>query len=517
MTDRKTYFISTSIPYVNAKPHVGHALEYVQTDLYARFHRQQGEDVYFLTGSDENSLKNVQAAEAEGITTQELVDQYVKAFAGMCEELNISNDDFIRTSVDRRHLEGSARIWKAMDAAGDLYQKRYSGLYCVGCEAFYTEEELVDGLCPEHGTKPVVVEEENWFFRLSKYQDELYRRISNDELKISPQTRKNEVLRFIESGLEDFSVSRSQERARGWGIEVPGDPGQVMYVWVDALANYITALDYATDGENFNRYWTNGDTRVHEIGKGILRFHAVYWPAMLLSAGIELPTHIVVHGYLTVDGQKMSKSIGNVVDPVEVAHKYGTDALRYYMLRDFSPGGDGDFSTSRLIARYNSDLANDLGNLLNRTISMIHRYRKGIIPAAGPEGELETNLNALRADVTTRATELLSAYEPQQALATIWELVTASNAYVEQSAPWTLARAVKDGDESAEGKLDTVLFTLASVMGQLAWLLQPYIPGTAEGIVSQLGLSAVGDEVVSGQTVGEARPLFPRIEVESAG
>ncbi len=514
MTDQKTYFISTSIPYVNARPHVGHALEYVQTDLYARFHRQQGEDVYFLTGSDENSLKNVQAAEAEGISTQELVDQYVKAFVGMCEELNISNDDFIRTSVDQRHLDGSARIWKAMSDAGDLYQKRYSGLYCVGCEAFYTEEELIDGLCPEHGTRPVVVEEENWFFRLSKYQDELHRRISNDELKISPQTRKNEVLRFIESGLEDFSVSRSQERARGWGIEVPGDPGQVMYVWVDALANYITALDYATDGPNFDRYWTNGDARVHEIGKGILRFHAVYWPAMLLSAGIALPTNVVVHGYLTVDGQKMSKSIGNVVDPVEVARQFGADALRYYMLRDYSPGGDGDFSIARLTGRYNADLANDLGNLLNRTVSMIHRYRDGVIPAPGDDGELEVALNELKESVTTRATALLSAYEPQQALGAIWELVTATNTYVEQSSPWTLARQVRDGDESAAGKLDTVLFTLASVLGRLAWLLQPFIPGSVEGIASQLGSSGVGDEVEAGQTVGEARPLFPRIDEE---
>jgi methionyl-tRNA synthetase len=516
MTEQKRYFISTSIPYVNAQPHVGHALEFIQTDAYARFHRQQGQDVFFLTGSDENALKNVQAAEAEGITTQELVDRNVTGFQNLLELLNCSNDDFIRTSVDPRHQAGASRIWKQLVEAGDVYRKHYTGLYCVGCEAFYDEEELVDGLCPNHGTPPVPVEEENYFFKLSNYGDELHRRISSDEMKVIPTSRKNEVLRFIEQGLADISISRSQERARGWGVPVPDDPGQVMYVWIDALSNYVTALDYANDGQNYQHYWENGNNRVHAIGKDILRFHAIYWPAMLLSAGIPLPTRVVVHGFLTIDGRKMSKSLGNVVDPAEVAAQYGADAVRYYMLREVSPSGDGDFSIPKLEARYNADLANDLGNLLNRSVSMINRYRGGQIPEPGPDTDLESSLKALVEDATARSRSLMFAYEPQQALTAIWEIVTAANTYVEQSAPWTLSKSEKGGDESAGQQLDTVLFTLASVLGKLAWLLQPYIPTSVEKIAAQLGSSEVGAEVVPGQQVEKPQPLFPRIEEEAA-
>ena len=511
--NRPAYFISTSIPYVNARPHVGHALEYVQTDAYARFHRLLGEDVYFLSGSDENSLKNVQAAEAEGITTRALVDRNVTYFEEALAVLHGSNDGFIRTGVDPIHFAGAEKLWKAMEAGGDVYKKRYSGLYCVGEEAFFGEDELVNGLCPDRHP-PVLVEEENYFFRLSRYQDELHRLITNNELKIVPDTRRNEVLRFIERGLEDFSISRSQERARGWGVPVPGDPSQVMYVWVDALANYITALDYAQEGELYQRYWVNAARRVHEIGKNIVRFHAIYWPAMLLSAGLPLPTHIVVHGFLTIDGEKMSKSLGNVFDPTDVVSEYGADAVRYYLLREISPGGDGDFSLRRLTERYNSDLANDLGNLVNRTVSMINRYREGVVPAADELGELESSLNALSDAVATRATELMSAYEPQQALAAIWELVTATNTYVEQAAPWVLARAVRDGDQSADARLDTVLATLAATVGRIAWLLQPYLPAAATEIARQLGSATPEQQPIAGQRVTQPLPIFPRIEIK---
>lgn len=514
--DPKRYFISTSIPYVNAQPHVGHALEFIQTDAYARFHRQQGQDVFFLTGSDENALKNVQAAEAEGISTQELVDRNVVGFQNLLTLLNCSNDDFIRTSIDPRHQPGASRIWKQLVDAGDVYSKHYTGLYCVGCEAFYDADELVDGLCPIHGTKPVEVEEENYFFRLSKYGDELHRRISSDEMKVIPTTRKNEVLRFIESGLADISISRSEERARGWGVPVPDDPSQVMYVWIDALSNYITALDYANDGENYRHYWQNGDNRVHEIGKDILRFHSIYWPAMLLSAGIPLPTRIVVHGFLTIDGRKMSKSLGNVVDPADVTDTYGADAVRYYMLREINPSGDGDFSIQKIEARYNADLANDLGNLLNRTVSMINRYRAGQVPAPGDDSELETALKALTEDATERSRSLMFNYEPQAALTAIWEIVTAANTYVEQSAPWTLSKAEKNGDEAAGKQLDTVLHTLAATLSHLAWLLQPYIPTSVEKIAEQLGAPGPGAEIVAGQQVTKPQPIFPRIEEEAA-
>lgn len=508
------YFISTSIPYVNARPHVGHALEFVLTDAYARYWRQQGRDVFFLSGSDENSLKNVQAAEALGISTRELVDRNVLTFRELIGQLDISTDDFIRTSVDERHIEGAKKIWAAMVEAGDVYYKTYAGLYCVGCEQFYTEAELLGGHCPEHGTAPELVEEENAFFRLSRYADRLHEMISQDELLILPRERKNEVLRFIESGLEDFSISRSVARARGWGIETPDNPGQVMYVWVDALANYITALDYATEGPNFQHYWVDAPDRVHVIGKGILRFHAVYWPAMLLSAGVPLPTHVVVHGYLTIGGQKMSKSLGNVIDPAEVAEQFGSDPLRYYLLREFSPFGDGDFTTAKLAGRYRADLANDLGNLLNRTVSMIGRYREGIIPMAAAGAELEDELWQVSRDASQRVEQAMRGYNPQEALNAVWEVVTRANGYVEASAPWTLAKQERDGGSSE--RLDTVLATLTTVLGRLAWMLSPFLPETSQKIAAQLGSAGIEFAPVPGQHVAAPRPIFPRLEDEAA-
>jgi methionyl-tRNA synthetase len=513
-TGRRIYYITTSIPYVNARPHVGHALEFVQTDAYARFRRLQGDDVFFLSGSDENSLTNVLAAEAEGISTRELVDRNVAFFERALEVLDCSNDDFIRTSSEQRHFDGSSKLWRAVEASGDIYSRQYSGLYCVRCEQFYNEDELVDGLCPDHRIPPVLVEEENYFFRLSKYADELHRRISTDEMKVVPESRKNEVLRFIERGLEDFSVSRSQERARGWGVPVPGDDSQVMYVWVDALSNYITALDYATNGERYEHYWIGADERVHEIGKNIVRFHAIYWPAMLLSAGVPLPTHVVVHGFLTIDGDKMSKSLGNVIDPIDVVQQYGSDAVRYYLLREVSPHGDGDFSIRRLVERYNADLANDLGNLLNRAVSMINRYRDGAIPSHGDPTNLEDGLAETLERAISRSTDLFGAYEPQQALGAIWEAVTATNAYIEQAQPWVLAREDRNGEEAARVRLDTVLATLATTIGRLAQLLEPAIPSSAAEIARQLGSASVEVLPQPGQQVTQPSPIFPRIEVE---
>jgi len=515
MSAKPSYFIAQAIPYVNGRPHVGHALEAVLADAYARFHRQAGDDVFFLSGSDENSLKNVQAAEALGIPTQELVDRNVQWFQELYAALDLSNDDFIRTSVDQRHIEGAKKIWEAMVAAGDVYTKTYSGLYCVGCEQFYTPDELVDGRCPEHGTVPDVVEEENAFFRLSRYQQQLQDLISRDQIRIYPKERKNEVLRFIEAGLEDFSISRSHQRAHGWGIPVPDDPGQVMYVWVDALANYITALDYASDGEAFQRYWLESRDRVQVIGKGILRFHAVYWPAMLLSAGLPVPTHVVVHGYLTIDGQKMSKSLGNVVDPIEVAGQYGADPLRYYLLRDISPFNDGDFSVEKLLNRYRADLANDLGNLLNRAVSMIQRYRDGEIPRVNPEatGSIEDELVQAIAVASARVEMAMTEYNPQEALAAIWDVVTRANAYVEVTAPWQISRAERDGSQPP-GRLDTVLAALAITLSRIAYLLEPFLPETSRKITDQLGGTAVGTPPTPGQRVAQPQPIFPRFDGE---
>ena len=492
---RLRWYVTTAIPYVNAKPHIGFALETILTDSLARYHRLRGEDVRFLTGTDDNSLKNVRAAEREGIPTPELVARYAEDFEALREHLDLSFDDFIRTSVDKRHLEGVTKLWKACDRNGDIYSRPYRGLYCVGCEQFYTEDELIDGLCPEHLTRPEEVEEENYFFRLSRYTDQLTQLIESNQLRVLPHTRRNEVLSFIRGGLQDFSISRSQLRARGWGIPVPDDPEQVMYVWFDALGNYITALDYGNDGPLYQHYWVENPERVHVIGKGIIRFHSVYWPAMLLSAGVPLPTTIFVHGYVTVSNEKMSKSIGNVVDPVELAEKYGTDALRYFLLREIPAADDGDFTLERFIHSTNADLGDRLGNLLNRTVSMVGRYRGGQVPAPHAVTEADASLIETARGLPARIDAAMERYAPNDALAIIWELVDAANKYVEDSAPWGLAKQGKADDEAgiaARERLDTVLYHLVEALRLVAYFCQPFIPGTAAGIARQLGIQLTG-------------------------
>lgn len=526
MTDQpKTpWYVTTAIPFVNAKPHIGFALEIVLTDAVARFHRQRGEDVWFLTGTDENSLKNVQAAEKEGVPTQELVDRNAGYFEGLRGPLDLSFNDFIKTSSDPRHLPGVHKLWEACERNGDVYKKPYRGLYCVGCEQFYTPEELVDGLCPEHRTPPDVVEEENYFFKLAGYQEQLIELISTDKLRIVPQTRKNEVLSFLRGGLLDFSISRSRARARDWGVEVPGDPGQVMYVWFDALGNYITALDYANEGELYQKYWQNSPSRVHVIGKGIIRFHAVYWPAMLLSAGVPLPTTIFVHGYVTIGGQKISKSLGNVIDPVSLSEEYGTDSVRYYLLKEIPSHDDGDFTLERLIRTHNSDLADQLGNLLNRVVSMIGRYHKGAVPAAEIEDEGAKALIATSDGLPARVDAAMDKFAPHEALSAIWDLVGAANKYVEDSAPWTLAKARQQEGEAgaaASARLATVLYNLAESLRLIAYHIDPFIPGTAAGIFRQLGIEAETGaraditrwgRLRAGTVLAPGKVLFPKYE-----
>jgi methionyl-tRNA synthetase len=517
------WYVTTAIPYVNARPHIGFAFEAILTDAFARYHRQRGEDVRFLTGADENSLKNAQAAEKEGAPTAELVERNAAHFRGLREPLNLSFDDFIRTSVEPRHLEGVAKLWEACDRNGDIYSRPYKGLYCVGCEQFYTEDELIDGLCPEHLTRPELVEENNYFFRLSRYAGQLRELIESDQLKIVPQTRKNEVLSFIRSGLKDFSVSRSRARARDWGIPVPGDPEQVMYVWFDALGNYITALDYAHESELYQHYWVENPNRVHVIGKGIVRFHAVYWPAMLLSAGVPLPTTIFVHSYITLDGGKVSKSLGNVVDPVELAQTYGTDALRYYLLREVSPYEDGDFTLERFIRSYNADLADQLGNLLNRVVSMVGRYYDGVVPTSGAPAEEDARLIGVAEALPERIHAAISRYDPQTGLGAIWELVGAANSYVESSAPWSLAKARKaEGTDGPSGqRLATVLRNLVEALRLIAWHVRPFLPATADGIEAQLGLEAPVAETAwgvypAGTRLAGGQVLFPKFELPAS-
>jgi len=487
---RPTYYITTAIPYVNARPHIGHALEFILTDAFARYHRLKGKDVRFLSGSDENSLKNVQAAQKEGAPTQRLVDRNAGYFYDLREQLHLSFDDFIRTSTDPRHLPGVHKLWLACERNGDIYKQAYRGLYCVGCEQFYTEAELVDGLCPEHRTRPDLVEEENYFFRLSRYAGQLYDLIESDRLQIAPETRKNEVLSFIKAGLLDFSISRSRARAHGWGIPVPGDPEQVIYVWFDALGNYITALDYAGEGPLYQHYWRNNPQRVHVIGKGITRFHAIYWPAMLLSGGVPLPTHLFIHGYVTLGGEKVSKSLGNVIDPVEVAEQYGAEALRYYLLRYIKAAEDGDFTLERFIRSYNADLADQLGNLLSRLTGMVNRYYGGVVPAPDSDAveEIDRALIQQAEALGRQVDRAMSQFAPHEALAAIWDLIGAANKYVVEVRPWELAKQ-RSSSNVAERRLATTLYNLAEALRLAAYYCTPFLPATAEALARQLNVS----------------------------
>ena len=453
-------YLSTTIPYVNAKAHLGHALELVQADVLARHHRLAGDQVRFQTGTDDNSLKNVLAAESEGVPVRELVDRNSRAFAALRDPLGLSFDDFLATSSDPRHLPGVERLWRACAARGDLYLKQYEGLYCVGCEQFYKPAELAAGRCPEHGTLPQPVAEENWFFRLSRYAGQLRDLIASGRLRIEPAARRHEVLGFIDAGLEDFSVSRSTERAGGWGIGVPGDPSQVIYVWWDALGNYITALGYGSDARGYQQWWAGADRRIHLAGKGVLRFHAVYWPAILLSAGEPLPTDILVHDYLTIDGQKISKSApsgtaapGSAADadPVALAEAFGTDPVRWWLLREVPRVGDADFTVARLITRANDDLANDLGNLVSRVTSLVHRYRDGQVPGAPVTAGLGATAPDEAAAVVSacdraaeRVSAALDAFDFRAAIAAIWDIVGTANRYIERVRPWELARAARE-------------------------------------------------------------------------
>jgi methionyl-tRNA synthetase len=507
-------YLTTTIPYVNARPHIGFALELVQADVLARHWRARDDEVRFQAGTDDNSLKNVLAARAAGRDVRDFVDQNGRCFTELGQALSLTVDDVIRTGSDPRHRPGVEKLWRACSASGDLYRKQYEGLYCTGCEQFYPEAELNAGRCPEHQTLPERVAEDNWFFRLSRYAEALRTEISAGRLRIEPAGRRNEVLALIDGGLEDFSVSRPAGRAAGWGIPVPDDPGQVVYVWWDALGSYITALGYGDDdrgdgGGGYQRWWTGSERRVHLLGKGVLRFHAVYWPAMLLSAGVPLPTEIFVHDYLTAGGRKISKSAGPggpvsagspgsaggvaVSEPAALATAYGADAVRWWLLREVPRVGDADFTVERLIARADDELANGIGNLVNRVVSMIHRYRGGRVPAVSgpgpgePWGPDEEELDAVCRAAPGQVAAALADFDFRSATAAVWAVADQANRYVNRVRPWELA----SGSEPASGqltgaaRLDQVLSALYAACCVLGQELEPFLPDAAARIRAQ--------------------------------
>lgn len=472
------FYITTAIPYVNAKPHVGHALEFVQADVIARHHKLKGEDVLLLSGGDENAIKNVQAAENEGTPIQEFVDRNSLLFLNLANSLNVKFDVFQKGSAIKHHLS-SQKLWEKCYKNGDIYQKEYSGLYCLGCEQFYEKEELNEnGECFEHPGKTLeTVSEKNYFFRLSSYEKKLKEIIEKDIVRITPQERKNEVLAFLKQGLKDISISRSNKRAKNWGVQVPGDPKQKIYVWFDALNIYQSGVGFGWNQEKYDKWWP---ADIHTIGKGITRFHAIYWPAFLLSAGLKLPKSIFIHGYFTVNGQKMSKTIGNVIDPVEIINKYGADALRYYLLKEIPPTSDGDFSENRLIEIYNSDLANGLGNLAARIAKMCEN------------NNVTVSQTALNAPIPTPAKsyELIENFRFNLALEEIWKDIKSLDIKINMDKPWKLTR------ETALPALEIYIKQIRNI-GQA---LKPLLPDTSETIL----------RIFSGR-IKFAKPLFPRI------
>ena len=491
------YLITTAISYPNGPPHIGHAYEAIAGDAIARFQRSQGRDVRFVGGTDEHGLKMDQTARLQGRETIDLADEMSGYFRKMVELFGLSYDAFVRTTEPRHH-NASIAIWKAMEEAGDLYLDRYEGWYSVRDEAFYDESELVEGERGEkvspQGTPVEWTAEETWFFRLSKYQEPLLKLYREQPEFIRPESRRNEVMRFVEGGLKDLSVSRT---SFDWGVPVPDSPGHVMYVWVDALTTYMTGVGYPDDREEYDRYWP---ADVHLIGKDIVRFHAVYWPAFLMSAKLPLPKQVFAHGFLLSRGEKMSKSVGNVVDPMELAERFGVDALRYFLLREVPFGQDGSYSPEAIVARANAELSNSFGNLAQRTLSMIHRNLSGVIPAAGDAEEDHALLGHVE-QACRQLTQHFERFAFSLGLEEWMAAVFACNAYIDTMAPWALRKTDPE-------RMAAVLGTLVVAIRQLAVAVAPITPGSADKLLTLI------DAGEGGTPIPQPTPLFPRLELE---
>ena len=504
----KSFYITTPIYYVNDIPHIGHAYTTIACDAVSRYKRMKGYDVHFLTGTDEHGQKIQAAAEKKKITPQQLVDEIHMNFKELWKVLNISNDDFIRTT-EERHIRTVQAMFAKLIQQGDIYKGTYSGYYCVPDETYVPENAMgPNKTCPDCGRPLIVMEEESYFFKASKYVPELIRFYEEHVKAVMPKVRYNEIMSFIKGGVHDQSVSRTSLK---WGIPVPGDEKHVIYVWFDALINYASAIGYLDDPERFKKWWPNVR---HMVGKDIIRFHCVIWPLMLLALGLELPVEIIAHGWWTYNGEKMSKSKGNVVDPFAMVKEYGLDPFRYFLLREVPFGNDGDFSERALVGRINSDLANDLGNLLNRTLQMITSYREGIVPSCE---DSDSDLSRLVPEILSRVDEYMNNYAFDDALKAIWEFIGRSNKFIDETMPWKLA---KDANESQ--KLNHVLLNLYEALRLSAMLIAPFMPDTSEQIFSQLGLNesplslnydsfkwGAGAE----NRIGKAKVLFPRIDV----
>lgn len=512
--DKKSFYITTPIYYPSAKLHIGHAYCTTIADSVARFHRLADEEVFFLTGSDEHGQKIQQKAEEQGITPIEYVNPIVAGFQNLWKLLNISNDDFIRTT-EKRHEKVVQEVFCRIYAKGDIYKGAYTGLYCTPCESYWTEHQLDEnGCCPDCHRPVQEVSEEAYFFKISKYADRLLKYIEENPDFIQPVSRRNEMINFINQGMEDLCISRT---SFDWGIPVPIDDKHVIYVWFDALTNYLTPIGYLDDPEKFQKFWP---ANIHLVGKEIVRFHSIIWPCILMALDLPLPKQVFGHGWLVVDGTKMSKSIGNVVDPIGLIEEFGADAIRYFLLREINLGQDGNFSRDALIQRINSDLANDLGNLLHRTLNMVGKFQQGVVLA--PEGRSEIDASLIEDAMTTVKTfaDDMNNMKISHAIKAVWAFISRANKYIDETAPWALAK-----DESKKQELANTMYNLVEALRIISGLIYPYMPTTAGKLWQQLNLPGTIEELRLADIekwggtpvnmhIGQAQQLFPRIEVE---